>query len=126
MNRIVKEGVVEVDGKDVPVEMYLGGDYKFLLLIMGMKGATSGYACVWCTIHKTLRSDMTKPMNYYWKESKRTLDDMKRCALKQQYSCEHPPLLEIPLENVVLDELHLMLRVTGKILLTILNTDSFN
>ena len=28
MNRIVKEGVVEVDGKDVPVEMYLGGDYK--------------------------------------------------------------------------------------------------
>lgn len=115
MNRIVKEGVVEVDGKDVPVEMYLGGDYKFLLLIMGMKGATSGYACVWCTIHKTLRSDMTKPMNYYWKESKRTLDDMKRCALKQQYSCEHPPLLEIPLENVVLDELHLMLRVTDKL-----------
>lgn len=26
----------------------------------------------------------------------------------------HQPLLDIPLENVVLDELHLMLRVTGE------------
>ena len=53
---------------------------------------------------------MTKPMNFYWEEHKRTLAGMRRCALKQQYSCQHPPLLNIPLEHVVLDELHLMLR----------------
>ena len=28
VNRIVKEGTLDVDGKDVPIEMYLGGDYK--------------------------------------------------------------------------------------------------
>lgn len=28
VNRIVKEGVIDVDGKEVPVEMYLGGDHK--------------------------------------------------------------------------------------------------
>ncbi|CAH3172702.1 unnamed protein product [Porites lobata] len=58
---------------------------------------------------------MTKPMNHYWENGKRTIDEMKRCSLKQQFCCEHPPLLDIPLENVVLDELHLMLRVTDKL-----------
>ena len=38
---------------------------------------------------------------------------MKDHAKNQKLSCVHKPLLEIPLENVVLDELHLMLRVTG-------------
>ena len=37
------------------------------------------------------------------------------CCLNEQFSCVHPPLLNIPLENVVLDEMHLMLRITGKL-----------
>ena len=58
---------------------------------------------------------MSKPKDFYWDDSrKRTLEDIKLSAQKQQFSCQHPPLLNIPLENVVLDELHLMLRVTGK------------
>ena len=58
---------------------------------------------------------MSKPKDFYWDDSrKRTLEDIKSSAQKQQFSCQHPPLLNIPLENVVLDELHLMLRVTGK------------
>ena len=28
VNRVVKEGVIDVDGNEVPVEMCLGGDYK--------------------------------------------------------------------------------------------------
>jgi hypothetical protein len=60
---------------------------------------------------------MTKPMNFYWENCRRTLADMKKCALKKTMSCEHLPLLDKPLENVVLDELHLMLRITGKIIL---------
>lgn len=59
---------------------------------------------------------MSKPIDFYWEEDmKRTLQDIKECALKQSFSCEHHPLLNIPLENIVLDELHLMLRVTGKL-----------
>lgn len=43
----------------------------------------------------------------------RTLEEIKKCALSQTHSCVHQPLLNIPLENIVLDELHLMLRITG-------------
>lgn len=28
VNKIVKDGAIDVDGKNVPVEIYLGGDYK--------------------------------------------------------------------------------------------------
>ena len=57
---------------------------------------------------------MTKPEDFYRLDDIRgTLDDIRRCCLKLQFSCERPPLLNIPLENVVLDELHLMLRITG-------------
>ena len=58
---------------------------------------------------------MSKPINFYWEQNiRRTLEEIKRCALKNEFSCQHQPLLDIPLENVVLDELHLMLRITGK------------
>jgi hypothetical protein len=57
---------------------------------------------------------MTKPEDFYRLDDiRRTLADIRRCCLKLQFSCERPPLLNIPLENVVLDELHLMLRITG-------------
>lgn len=82
--------------------------------MMGMKSATSDYACIWCEIHKKDRFDMTKPQDYYLGENiTRTLEKVKDCAKKNKCSCVHQPLLDIPLENVVLDELHLMLRVTG-------------
>lgn len=64
------------------------------------------------------RFDMSKPQDYYWSDHiVRTLHDVKECVKKKQYSCAHQPLLDISLENVVLDELHLMLRVTGEMFL---------
>ena len=33
VNRIVKDGYVTVDGRDIPVELFLGGNYKVLKLI---------------------------------------------------------------------------------------------
>lgn len=62
------------------------------------------------------RHDMTKPENFYWEDNiRRTLDDIRACCIKLEYSCERPPLLNIPVENIILDELHLMLRITGMI-----------
>lgn len=57
---------------------------------------------------------MTKPEDFYMGEDiKRTLEEIRQCCLKLEYSCERPLLLNIPQENIVLDELHLMLRITG-------------
>lgn len=51
INTTLEAGSIEVDGKEVKIEMFLGGDYKFLLMAMGLSGATSTYACLWCLIH---------------------------------------------------------------------------
>ena len=57
---------------------------------------------------------MSKSINYYWGDLARTLEYVKECAKTNKFSCQHQPLIEIPLENVALDELHLMLHVTGQ------------
>ena len=56
---------------------------------------------------------MSKAVDYWEIHDCRSLKDIQDCAIKSQFSCEHQPLLHIKLENVVLDELHLMLRITG-------------
>ena len=32
MNKLVKDGKITIDGNDVQVEMFLGGDYKVILV----------------------------------------------------------------------------------------------
>ena len=58
---------------------------------------------------------MTKSERYYCEEPMvRTLEEIKNCAQNGKLSCAHKPLINIPLGNIILDELHLMLRVTGR------------
>ena len=46
------EKKIDLGEKVVNLEFFLGGDYKFILLIMGLSGATTSHACAWCKIHK--------------------------------------------------------------------------
>ena len=59
---------------------------------------------------------MSKADTFYESSpQRRTLDDLKRCCRKKgtkNFCCVHPPLLNIPLDHIILDELHLLLRVT--------------
>ena len=60
---------------------------------------------------------MSKPQDHYWgAKISRTIADMRTDALTNKFSCEHRLLLNISLVNVILDKLHLMLRITGKYL----------
>lgn len=47
INYFIEQGFINVNGQKVMLEVFLGGDYKFLLTVMGLKGATSLYACLW-------------------------------------------------------------------------------
>ena len=49
---LIDSAKLTVDGQDLNTEFYLGGDYKFTLLMLGLRGATSNYACAWCKVHK--------------------------------------------------------------------------
>ena len=48
INTFLETCFIEVDGKEVQIEMFLGGDYKFLFMVMGLNAATSTHACLCC------------------------------------------------------------------------------
>ena len=52
INSLIDSAKLTVDGQDLNTEFYLGGDYKFTLLMLGLRGVTSNYACAWCKVHK--------------------------------------------------------------------------
>lgn len=65
INGLINRGTMDIGNTQVKTEYFLGGDYKFILMILGLKGATSNYACVWCKTHKCNRWEVDKPYEYY-------------------------------------------------------------
>ena len=117
--RSLKKGSMLVDEKEVKLEFFLGGDYKFLLMIMGLNTANADYACLWCAIHKEFRWDTSKYLLFYnTLPLKRTVEKIKElCRCKSSnFGCINPTLINIDLDHVVPDELHLLLRVTDRML----------
>ena len=62
---------------------------------------------------------MSKPLTEYNKDCARTQATLKKCSemppsrpAKHRLGSQHPPLLKIDPDHVILDELHLLLRVT--------------
>lgn len=123
VNQLISTGTITIDGEDVELEFFLGGDMKFLLMTLGLNSATADYACVWCKIHKDDRWDTSKPIHHYIEEPMtRTLEEIKRiCSSEDNFGCIHEPLLNIPLTHVIPDELHLLLRITDKVLQNIID-----
>ncbi|EDO30267.1 predicted protein, partial [Nematostella vectensis] len=52
INNFIASVKLTVNDKTINLKFFLGGDYKFVLLMLGLKGATANYACAWCKIHK--------------------------------------------------------------------------
>ena len=61
-----------------------------------------------------------RKMSFFYSEPMcRTTDEIRKMASEttgENYCCCHEPLLNIPLHNIIPDELHLMLRVTDILL----------
>lgn len=60
---MIAEEKVIVQGKELETEFFLGGDYKYILIMLGLNGATANYACAWCKIHKNDRWQMDHHFN---------------------------------------------------------------
>lgn len=119
VNELIKTGSMLINGERVKLEFFLGGDLKFLLMVMGMNGASSNYACLWCLLHKDERWDTSKDVLYYNEAPKcRTLENIKKLyqSKSNNLGCINKPLLDIALDHVVPDELHLLLRITDRLL----------
>ncbi|XP_066923203.1 uncharacterized protein [Clytia hemisphaerica] len=106
VNEIAKNPAIVVGGKELDVELFIGGDYKFLLMILGMKSATSDNSCIYCDITREQRQDPT------FTGKKRKID----AKWSKQRGCKDDPILEnVPIEHYCVDELHLLLRVTDRL-----------
>ena len=71
---LIKKSSLMIDGEEVKLEFFLGGDYKFLLMVMGIDNATGNHSCLWCNVHRVNRWDTSKEMDFYNEtKQKRTL-----------------------------------------------------
>jgi hypothetical protein len=52
VNELNNKGSTLTDGEEVDLEFFLGGDLKFLLMMLGINNATSNHACLYCKVHK--------------------------------------------------------------------------
>lgn len=107
---------IAVGGQVYDIVYFLGGDWKFLALCTGIDSAMSTYSCIWCKCPKSDRYDMDKTWSLLDPEQgARTVEETIRLSEKQkkQYSVSNAPLFPtIPLKNVVIDNLHMFLRVS--------------
>lgn len=109
--------VLVVGGQTLTLQYFLGGDWKFLALVCGLDAANSTYSCIWCKFPASERWNM----DLEWSitdtaKGARTIEEITRLAQKpkstERFNCSHSPVFSfIPMHYVVIDSLHLFLRV---------------
>ncbi|VDI14468.1 Hypothetical predicted protein [Mytilus galloprovincialis] len=106
---------IQVDSKLYNLEIFFGGDMKFIQICLGLGSSTGQYACPWCKVHKQDRGDVSKPWNFYHlNENVRTTSEIKEIymgTLKPNYGVKHLPLMTIEPVHIIPDELHLFMRI---------------
>ena len=107
-----------VNNRTYNIEYFLGGDWKFLACVCGLGAANQDYACIWCKCPRLQRWDTEKQ----WSLTEinlgaRTLEQISKCAKSKQYNCKKDPLFSfIPLDHVIIDTLHLFLRISDNLI----------
>jgi len=107
---------IEFKQEKYKIEKILGGDLKFLGIVMGLSSSNSNYPCIWCIYHKNefahleLNGSLNGPMARSLCESKVRLLN-KHIDSKNGYVKE-PIAIGFEYEKCVLDMLHLFLRIT--------------
>jgi len=102
-----ENGFTDDSANHWPIELFASADWKFLALVLGLNGPTSSYFCFYDNCHK----DDIHNMSRKWvveKEMASIINNFTN-VLGQKNPCI---LTSIELKNWILDELHLMLRIT--------------
>ena len=85
-------------GATFRLEFFFCGDWKFLATVCGIGPANRNIA--W-------------PLNGEDAKSSRTIDSIKKDSIGHKNNCQHIPLFEFnPMDHVVIDALHLFLRIS--------------
>lgn len=99
------------------IEYFLGGDWKFLAMVTGIDSATSTHACIWYKCPALERYDSSQ----VWSISDcthgaRTIEENQSLARSRskKYNVSNEP--NIPLTRVIVDNLHMFLRVADTLI----------
>lgn len=115
INEMISEGMIDTGRQEIKTEFFLGGDYKYILLMLGLNSAAANYSCAWCKVYKLDRWKMDHDFKYFnMPPMARTLQEIRDLLQhsKDNYGCINEPLLNIEVDHIIVDELHLLLRVT--------------
>ena len=115
--------MITVDERIFKITFFLGGDWKFLATVNGLEHANANFACIWCKCAKTQRFDM----HLKWsisdvQKGARTIEEISQKAKlpkssPDKYGCCREPIFPfIPIDRVIIDTLHLFLRVSDLLL----------
>ncbi|CAG8584520.1 1696_t:CDS:2, partial [Scutellospora calospora] len=91
------EGIIDSNNNHWPIEFWFGSDWKFMSLVLGTKGPTAIYFCLYCDCKSTDRWNMD-------------LDYENLCNTQGRKNFNLLPFLEN--QHCIPDELHIMLRIT--------------
>ena len=101
------------DGRQVNIQYHLGGDWKFLTCVCGIGAANSNFACIWCTCSKAHCFKLSIWSMDDVSKGARTCELISKWSHQGKFSCKHVPLFDfIPMDRVVIDTLHLFLRIS--------------
>ena len=72
---------IVVDGHEFTVNLYLGGDWKFLAVLCGIDAVNAHYSCIWCKCPSNERHNMEKPWSVIEvTQGARTVDEISRLS----------------------------------------------
>ena len=103
----------------IPAQFYLGADLKFLWMVLGLAGGLSDFPCPYCTVHKAKKHEekgrprSISAMVSLGEQARKT----KMKAVAREGMKGRPLLTQIPINRVIADEMHLVLRVFDRIFL---------
>ena len=122
INEVENLKFIIFNGVHYYIDWYLGGDWKFLAMVCGIGNVISVFPCIWCKCPTSDKFDICKERSITDPlEGARTVDEIIRLSTRKgtlatKFSYKHPPLFPyIPIFKVVIDTLHLFLRITDNL-----------
>ena len=124
ISKFVKHSLseIEIDGINYKTEKYIGGDLKILAIIFEINRASSNCPCKWCIWDKRKLKNMDiQKVDDEIRRQWSILDPDWGARSKVESSLQSQgqngyiksPILNIPFYRVVIDMLHLFLRITN-------------
>ncbi len=112
----LKEFGLEINDIIWQFNLYFSSDWKFLCICLGFNGANSKYFCPWCETSKDERGNLETN----WKMTK-TMEQLNSDYTAYKGHQQIPLFNMIPLDHWLVDELHVMLRITDHLWNLMLN-----